>query len=95
MILLLKILPHFTKISLVVLFVRANLTCADKVEIPYYSSEVFEDVCIHCGNPDNIVKGDEVAGIQPTCDFCWNDESKTRILKRKRKQIQTLQTSTN
>ena len=69
-------------------FVRANLTCADKVEIPYYSSEVFEDVCIHCGNPDNIVKGDEVEGIQPTCDFCWNDESKTRILKQKRKQIQ-------
>ena len=53
-------------------FARANLTCADKVESSYYSSEVFEDVCIHCGNPDNIVKGEKVAGTQPTCDFRLN-----------------------
>ena len=53
-------------------FARANLTCADKVESSYYSSEVFEDVCIHCGNPDNIVKGKKVTGTQPTCDFRLN-----------------------
>ena len=31
------------------IFVRANLSCADPVEIPYYSSEAFRDACIHCG----------------------------------------------
>ena len=40
------------------MFIRANLVCADKVETAYYSSGVFEDVCIHCGNPDGIIRGD-------------------------------------
>ena len=37
-------------------FVRANLQCEDKIETPYmyYSSNSFSDVCIHCGDPDNI-----------------------------------------
>ena len=37
-------------------FVRANLQCEDKIETPYYSSNSFSDVCIHCGDPDNIVQ---------------------------------------
>ena len=36
-------------------FVRTNLQCEDKIETPYYSSNSFIDVCIHCGDPDNIV----------------------------------------
>ena len=30
-------------------FVRENITCDDCIEIPYYSSERFEDICIYCG----------------------------------------------
>ena len=69
-------------------FVQANLTCSDKVEIPYYSSEVFEDMCIHCGNLDNIVKGEEVVDMLLICDFRWNGKSKPKVLKRKHKQMQ-------
>ena len=28
--------------------VRLNLTCSNPVEVPYYSSECFEDICVHC-----------------------------------------------
>ena len=38
-------------------FIRANLACTDAVETAYYSSGVFDDVCIHCGDPNDIVKG--------------------------------------
>ncbi len=48
-------------------FARANITCADKVETPYYSAEMFDSVCIHSGNPDDIVTGEEAADILPTC----------------------------
>ena len=30
------------------IFVRENLDCQTPVEVPYFSSEVFEDVCVHC-----------------------------------------------
>ena len=50
-------------------FIGANLTCTDNMETPYYSSEVFKDVCVHCGNSGNIVKGQEAAAILPTYDL--------------------------
>ncbi len=30
-------------------FICANLSCRDDVEVPYYSSECFAPVCSHCG----------------------------------------------
>ena len=38
-------------------FVRANHACADQVETVYYSSGVFDDVCVHCGDPNDIFRG--------------------------------------
>ena len=69
-------------------FVRANLACTDPVETAYYSSGVFDDVCIHCGDPNDIVRGEEAADILPTCMNCFNDKRKPKILKRKRSQMQ-------
>jgi len=36
------------------MFVHANLSCSELVEIPYYSSGLFVDVCIHCGTVQDI-----------------------------------------
>ena len=65
-------------------FVRANLQCEDKIETPYYSSNSFIDVCVHCSDPDNIVQ--EEKDILPTCKVCI--ENKPRVFRRKRSQMQ-------
>ena len=69
-------------------FVRANLACTDPVETAYYSSGVFDDVCVYCGDPNNIVRGEESADILPTCKICFDDKRKPKIFKRKRNQMQ-------
>ena len=43
---------HFNQDSISRVFVRAY---ADKVEIPYYSSVIFEDVCICCVSSGGII----------------------------------------
>ena len=61
------------------IFVRANLSCSDPVEIPYYSSEAFVDVCIHCGIAQDLTTGR--TDIYPTCATCLYEQPK--IYKRK------------
>ena len=29
-------------------FMHKNLTCYDCIKVPYYFSEKFEDICVHC-----------------------------------------------
>ena len=65
-------------------FVRANFQCKDKIETPYYSSNSFINVCIHCGDPDNIVQ--EEKDILPTCKFCI--DNKPKVFRCKRSQMQ-------
>ena len=36
-------------------FIKANVACTNPVETAYYSSRVFDDVCINCGDPNDIV----------------------------------------
>ena len=62
-------------------FVRANLQCEHRIETPYYSSNSLSDVCIHCGDPDNIVQ--EERDILPTCL-----DNKPKVFRRKRSQMQ-------
>ena len=69
-------------------FIRANHACVDQVETAYYSSGVFNDVCIHCGDPNDIIRGEEEANILPTCGCCFNDQSKPKVFKRKQNQMQ-------
>ena len=66
-------------------FVRANLTCNDPVEIPFYSSESFPDVCVHCACVGDLVENQDV---YPTCNYCFRECSK--IYRRKRPQFQPL-----
>ena len=66
-------------------FVRANLTCNDPVEIPFYSSKSFPDVCVHCACVGDLVENQDV---YPTCNYCFKECSK--IYRRKRPQFQPL-----
>ena len=29
-------------------YVRGNLTCSSTIELPYYSSGIFQAICVHC-----------------------------------------------
>ena len=62
-------------------FVRENISCDDCIEIPYYSSYKFEDICIYCACQVQSV--DLVNGQYPHCKDC--KELKPPVLKRKRK----------
>ena len=68
--------PVLTKV-----YVRSNLTCSDHVEVPYYSSETFLNVCVHCGCEGNIVTGAVAKDIYPTCSDCLDQP---KVFKRKR-----------
>lgn len=63
-------------------FVRANLSCRDDVEVPFYSSECFALVCSHCAC--ECEKSEE--GQYPLCSDCLNEHVQP-LLKRKRKQF--------
>ena len=61
-------------------FVRANLSCRDDIEVPFYSSECFASICSHCAcECDKHVKGQ-----YPLCSDCAS-EGVRPLLKRKRK----------
>ena len=36
-------------------YVRENLSCLTDIELTYYSTNIFPDVCIHCGTKQNLV----------------------------------------
>lgn len=64
-------------------FVKANLTCDDPVEVPYFSSESFPKICIHCACTADLAQDTEV---YPTCNHCLKECSK--IYRRKRPEFQ-------
>ena len=56
--------------------VRLNLCCSDPVEVPYYSSECFVDIYVHCTCPQQST----VDGQYPICQEC-RASGKTAVLK--------------
>jgi len=40
-------------------FVKANLSCNTPIEIPYYSSKQFDNICYFCGREGNLSDQDE------------------------------------
>ena len=69
-------------IGKVYIHVRANLTCADKLEVPYYSYCAHEPICIHCGMEDDLISGEQANVVYPTCSTCLS--SKPKAFRRKR-----------
>lgn len=65
------------------IFVRENLDCQSPVEVPYFSSEAFEDVCVHCACNSTQTELTHPNGAYPICVECM-EEGKEKILKRKR-----------
>ena len=59
-------------------YVRANLDCQSQIELTYYSAG-FEDICIHCGTVDKLVKAND---LYPYCENC---SSKATVRRRGRK----------
>jgi len=47
-------------------FVRDH-SCCDDVEIPYFSSKAFVDICVKCGSKNNLQKQ---GGVHPMCQDC-------------------------
>ena len=59
-------------------FVRANLNCTSTMEVPFYSSNVFADVCFQCGEsvPQATPQSDKDA--YPTCVSCHTSAPKRK-----------------
>ena len=65
------------------IFVRQNMNCDSRIEIPYFSSECFPSICIYCGSEESLVPAIEMEGMYPLCSSC--KATTPGILKRKRK----------
>ena len=58
-------------------YVRSNLTCNERIEVSYYSSEVFKDICHLCTSDDLVAGQLETYSI---CNQFQKDTSKKRLL---------------
>ena len=64
-------------------FVRANISCKSKIELPYYSVACYPLVCIYCG----------IGGMHRTLNTsvkypkCTNCHDKLNVPRRKRKTV--------
>ena len=67
-----------------VIFVRANLSCSSKVELPYYSIDHYPRVCIYCG----ITGTKRTLNLSPeNYPKCNNCVDKPDVVRRKRKTL--------
>ena len=64
--------------------VRLNLTCNNTVEVPYYSSECFENIYVHCACQTQCT----IDGQYPIYNECKGD-GKPPVFKQKRKLSKT------
>ena len=63
-------------------FCRVNLACSSKVELPYYSTSIFKEVCVQCGKGKRVQPNSDPQ-FYPQCLDC----TEPRVLQRKRKQV--------
>ena len=60
------------------------------MEVMYYSSECFEDICVHCACNKDLVL---TIGVYPICSYCL-EEGNQKIFKRKRPLFDTSKLAT-
>lgn len=48
---------------------KFDLLYPNRNSLLFFSS--FENVCVHCGAPEELVKGEESVDIMPTCECCF------------------------
>ena len=56
-------------------YIRANLTCSDKVEVPFYLCGVHDPICIHCGVEDDLISRKLAKPVYPTCSTCFSSQA--------------------
>ena len=65
-----------------ILFVRENLSCSSKMELPYYSIDHYPAVCVYCGVTGTKRTLNTTAEHYPKCHSCGE---KPDVVRRKRK----------
>ena len=66
------------------IFVRENISCSSKIELPYYSVEHFPRVCIYCGIIGTLRTLKSSDEHYPQCNSC---SDKPNVVRRKRKNL--------
>ena len=60
--------------NLEMLHCRENLTCESPMEIPYYSSKLFKNLCFYCGRERNRIQSN--IEFYPQCTSCQSKTAK-------------------
>ncbi|XP_033120195.1 uncharacterized protein LOC117119467 [Anneissia japonica] len=60
-------------------YVRKNLMCEDPVEVPYYVSGLFPEVCLHCVATEDLVHDEGETELHPVCRKCYTDPNKKKV----------------
>ena len=66
------------------IYVRKNISCASKIELPYYSVDNYPKICIYCGVKGTSRSLGNSAETYPKCEAC---KEKPDVQRRKRKTI--------
>ena len=66
------------------IFARENISCSSKIELPYYTVDIFPKICIYCGIPGTSrILGNSIENY-PKCIECGD---KPDVIRRKRKAV--------
>ena len=65
-------------------FVRENISCSSKIELPYFSVEAYPILCIYCGIGGTKRTLNKSVEHYPQCQSC---SDKPNVLHRKRKTV--------
>ena len=52
-------IEHDDRSVLQKVFTRTNLTCSSPIELPYYSNNIHEPLCFHCGSEEITDSGSD------------------------------------
>ena len=66
------------------IFVRENLSCASKIELPYYAVDFYPKICIYCGVKGTSRTLGNAPEHYPKCVDC---KDKPEVHRRKRKMV--------
>ena len=66
------------------MFVRENLLCTSKIELPYYSVDFYKKICVYCGLAGTSRLLGNAVDFYPKCPNC---EAKPDVRRPKRKTV--------
>ena len=66
------------------IYVRENISCASRIELPYYSVDHYPKICIYCGTKGTSRSLGNSTETYPKCESC---KEKPDVMRRKRKAV--------